>query len=606
MRDVLHHRGPDDSGLLLAPGVALGSRRLAILDLSPRGHMPMSTPDGRYTIVYNGEAYNFRSLRPALEAQGYVFQSDCDTEVVLALYACEGPAMLERLNGMFALAIWDARQRTLFLARDRMGIKPLYYAFHDGGLYFASEEKSLFAAGVPREFDPDTWEELLCFRYVAGERTPYRGVKRLLSGHWMQWQAGDVQVRRWWNLSQRAAALRDHSPADPVSWFRETFDDSVSLRRISDVPVGVLLSGGLDSSSVGASLGSQGATGLASFTVRFDEPGFDEGPLARELAERWSLTPHELTHSLESLLPQLRRATWFNDEPLAHVNYGHLLLISEYAKEWVTVLLSGEAADEVMGGYVRYRPLAYPRMLRAMKPVLPLLAKALGLKGRWQKLARFLSDYSIDQFVMMNSCETLPGELRALGMNPAARYPFREEMLAEARQLYPGEPLRQAMYSDQHAFLCSLLDRNDRMTMGASIECRVPFLDYRLVEALAALPSPALQCRRGKQLMRAAVGHRLPRSILKHRKWGFGVPWSRYLRTRADLREIVEELPNLQPVCDGPFDRDKLTRVVEAFLQGDDSYGAIVLQLVLIVIWHDVCITGNISSGASLSAAPQG
>jgi asparagine synthase (glutamine-hydrolysing) len=590
MRDVLHHRGPDDSGLYLGPGVALGSRRLSILDLSPRGHMPMSTPEGRYSIVYNGEAYNFRGLRPALEKAGYAFQSDGDTEVVLALYATEGPAMLERLNGMFAFAIWDAQDRTLFLARDRLGIKPLYYAYHDGGLYFASEEKALFAAGVPRSFDGDTWEELLCFRYVAGERTPYVGVKRLLPGHWMQWQAGEAKTHRWWDLSQRARALRDHVPADPVGWFRETFDDSVSLRRISDVPVGVLLSGGLDSSSVGASLGSQGAEGLASFTVRFDEPGFDEWPLARELAERWQLTPHEVTHSLETLLPQLRRATWFNDEPLAHVNYGHLLLISEYAKQWVTVLLSGEAADEVMGGYVRYRPLAYPGLLRAMKPVLPLVASALGLKGRWQKLARFLSTDSIDQFVMMNSCDTLPGDLEALGMNPTRRYPFRERILEEAKHLYPGEPQRQAMYSDQHGFLCSLLDRNDRMTMGASIECRVPFLDYRLVEGLASLSSSALQCRRGKQLMRQAVGDRLPKSILQHRKWGFGVPWSHYLRTRSDLKELVEELPNLQPVCAGPFERNKLQAVLRSFLHGDDSHGALVLQLVLIAIWHDVCI----------------
>lgn len=603
MRDVLHHRGPDDSGLLLAPGVALGSRRLAILDLSPRGHMPMSTPDGRYTIVYNGEAYNFRSLRPALEARGYRFVSDCDTEVVLALYATEGPAMLSKLNGMFAFAIWDAQERTLFLARDRLGIKPLYYAFHNGALYFASEEKSLFAAGVPREFDSSTWEELLCFRYVAGERTPFSGVKRLLPGHWMQWRAGEARTHRWWNLSERAQALRGSTPSDPVRWFRETFDNSVSLRRISDVPVGVLLSGGLDSSSVGASLGAQGAEGLASFTVRFDEPGYDEGPLARELAERWHLTPHEVTHSHDDLLPQLRRATWLNDEPLAHVNYGHLLLISEYAKPWVTVLLSGEAADEVMGGYVRYRPLARPGLLALAKPVLPLLTKALGLKGRWQKLARFLAGCSLDQFVMMNSCETLPGDLEALGMKPSGQFPFRQQVLEEAKRLYPAEPLRQAMYSDQHAFLCSLLDRNDRMTMGASIECRVPFLDYRLVEMLAALSSEGLRCRNGKELLRAAVGDRLPASILKHRKWGFGVPWNKYLRSRGDLRAIVENLPDLPPISDGPFDRSRLQAAVTAFLGGDDSHGPLMLQLVLIAIWHEVCIRGSLAYGARVATA---
>src|SRR5262245_18287546 len=187
MRDSLIHRGPDDAGHYLAPGVALGSRRLAILDLSERGHMPMSTPDGRYQIIHNGEIYNYRELRSGLEARGYTFRSNTDTEVLLWLYMAEGPTMLDRLNGMFAFAIWDSQERRLFLARDRLGIKPLYYAYYKGALYFASEEKALFAADVPVQFDHDTWEELLCFRYVAGERTPFVGVQRLLPGHYLFW-----------------------------------------------------------------------------------------------------------------------------------------------------------------------------------------------------------------------------------------------------------------------------------------------------------------------------------------------------------------------------------------------------------------------------------
>jgi asparagine synthase (glutamine-hydrolysing) len=310
-------------------------------------------------------------------------------------------------------------------------------------------------------------------------------------------------------------------------------------------------------------------------------------------------------------MEQVRRASWFNDEPLAHVNHGHLLLISEYAKPWVTVLLSGEGADEVMGGYVRYRPLYFPTLLNLARPVFPPVARALGLGRRWDKLSRFLALGSIDRAVLMNSCDTLPDDLEAIGMTPSRRYPFREEILAEAHALFPGEPVRQVMYSDQHAFLCSLLDRNDRMTMGASIECRVPFLDYRLVEGLAGLSSQALlSFRESKHLLRKSLGSRLPKAILEHRKWGFGVPWSRYLRERPDFMEVLHELPNLKPVCDGPFDRARLKAVLQSFLSGDDRQQALVLQLVLIAIWHDVCVrtgvapTGNGSAALGHSNAP--
>jgi asparagine synthase (glutamine-hydrolysing) len=206
----------------------------------------MSTPDGRYWIAYNGAVYNYKELRPALESRGYTFRSNTDTEVLLNLYVDQGPAMLNQLNGMFVFAVWDEHERTLFLARDRLGVKPVYYTNHEGALFFASEEKALFAAGVSLRFDPGVWEELLCFRYVAGERTPFVGVKRLLPGHYLLWKNGAIQTRRWWNLAERADAIRGGLPRDISLWYRETFDSAVDLRRISDVPVGVLLSGGLD------------------------------------------------------------------------------------------------------------------------------------------------------------------------------------------------------------------------------------------------------------------------------------------------------------------------------------------------------------------------
>jgi asparagine synthase (glutamine-hydrolysing) len=592
MRDVMEHRGPDDAGLYVDAGAALGSRRLAIMDLSPRGHMPMQTPDGRYTIVYNGEVYNFREMRPALAARGYQFVSDCDTEVLLALYAEHGPAMLDRLNGMFSFAVWDSLERTLFLARDHVGIKPLYYAWHNQAFYFASEEKALFAAGVPASFDTATWEELLCFRFVAGERTPFTGVRRLLPGHSLIVRDGEARGQRWWNLAERARDMADSLPGQPDAWLRETFDDSVRMRRISDVPIGVLLSGGLDSSSVAASLASQEAGQVSTFTVRFDEAQFDEGDLAHQVMRRWNLKGHEITVEPDTLVEQLAPASWLNDEPLAHGSDMHLLAIAQHAKPKVTVLLSGEGADELLGGYVRYKPLCHPALLSIGRQLLPAFASQLPIGGRLRKLAGQLAIGSLRDLMLFNSSEIVPDDLHALGMQPNRSHPAREAILDEAAVLYPGELARQAMYLDQHTFLCSLLDRNDRMTMGASIECRVPFLDPRLVIGLAAMPSSMLQPGRRKRLLRQAVGDRLPPAVLHQPKWGFGVPWNTYLSTVPAFRELVRTLPDAEPIVSGPFSRPHVKAVMTSFLNGDTRQALLVRQLLAVSTWYGAALPG--------------
>ena len=589
MRDTMTYRGPDDAGYYLAPGIALGSRRLAILDLSAQGHMPMRTSDGRYWITYNGEVYNYREFKPLLESRGYTFRSTGDTEVLLNLYASEGPAMLDRLNGMFCFAIWDSQERTLFVARDRLGIKPLYYAWHQSTFCFASEEKALFAAGVPLQFDHDTLEELLCFRYVAGKRTPFVGVQRLMPGHYLLWRDGAIQDCRWWNLAERAQERREALPADPLRWYRETLDDAINLRRISDVPVGVLLSGGLDSSSVAASLALQAGSGVASFTVRFSQAGYDESPLAKQVAQRWNLDYHDLEIESTDLIEWLEQAIWLNDEPLVHGNDLHLLAISKYAKPRVTVLLSGEGADETLGGYVRYQPLRFPWLLNAARLLLPTVTQAFGVNGRVAKLSRFLSLDSLKQFVLLNACDVLPQDITRLGMNPAIHFPYREQVLAEAESLYPHDWMRQAMYSDQHTFLCSILDRNDRMTMGASIECRVPFLDYRLVETLAALPSSVLLSgTQTKRMLRESARDRLPMSVLRHRKWGFGVPWRDYMRQSEELRDALDRMPDSSLLMDSSADRKKVRQMVEGFFAGNNHSFSLLFQVFMIAEWWNV------------------
>ncbi len=589
MRDTITYRGPDDAGNYLEPGVGLGSRRLAILDLSERGHMPMSTPDGRFWITYNGEVYNYRELRVTLEARGHRFHSNTDTEVILRLYAEEGPAMLDQLNGMFAIGIWDSKERTLFLARDHIGIKPLYYALQDNQLYFASEQKALFAAGVKAEFDQSTWEELLCFRFAAGEATPFVGVKRLVPGHYLLWKDGDIEIRRWWHLAERAQEIKGQLRRDPIQWYKEVFDESVLMRRISDVPVGVLLSGGLDSGSIAASLAYQTSSKIATFTVRFKEAGYDEGPLAKQIADQWGLEYHELIVSPDELMSRLHDAAWLNDEPQVHANDLHIWAISQYAKPLVTVLLSGEGSDETLGGYVRYQPLRFPFAMSLARPVLPFVASSMRLNARWGKLSKFLALGSMNDFVMFNSCDTLPADLEAIGMVPKLEFPYRQQVMAEARSLYPGEPMRQAMYSDQHTFICSLLDRNDRMTMGASIECRVPFLDRRIVQGVAALPSSVvLSGRRGKNILRQSIGLQLPKDVQNNRKWGFGVPWNRYLRQLPEFRDLVLKLPDLDPIREGPFNASLLRNVLNEFLKGGNQHEALVRQLFMITIWYQV------------------
>ena len=586
MGDSIIHRGPDDAGEYVAPGVALGSRRLSILDLSPRGRMPMQSSDGRYWITYNGEVYNYHGLRAGLESRGYFFRSDTDTEVVVNLFAENGSTMLESLNGMFAVAIWDTVDRKLFLARDRMGVKPLYYSCNQEGLWFASEQKALFGAGLKPDVNEQVWEELICFRYLAGDQTPFRNVKRLLPGHWLTWRSGEREIRRWWSLGERAASVRDDMPADAASWYRRTFDDSIRLRRISDVPIGVLLSGGLDSSSVAASLAEQAGSDVASFTVRFREQDYDEGPVARSVAGRWRLNQQELTPDPRDLYDRLSAVCRLSDEPPAHGSDVYVLAIAKHAKSRVTVLLSGEGGDETLGGYVRYRPLRHPLLLRAAK-LGSGLSSMMPLNGRLAKLAKFLKLARLRDLVLYNACDVLPADLAHIGWSRSAEFAYRETVMDEAERYAPGDLLRQAMYNDQHTFLCSLLDRNDRMTMGASIECRVPFLDYRLVEGVASLTSSALFAGRGsKPLLRRALGHRLPSQVLRYRKWGFAVPWSQYLRELPAFVDLLNGLPNGEPFVSLPLDRKRLRAVVENFLLGDTQHTGLVHQLAVLGIWY--------------------
>ncbi len=588
MRDCLFHRGPDDAGIYLKKNVGLGSRRLSILDLSANGHMPMSTPDGRFWIVYNGEVYNFAELRSDLEAQGVNFRSHSDTEVILYLYQRYGPPMLERCNGMFALAIWDTLEETLFLARDRMGVKPLYYVCNPEGFYFASEEKAFFTAGLCAEFDENIATELLFFRYVSGENTPYKGVRRLLPGHYLLFEHGQITIKRWYNLAEKIDPnLGTRSRAKAIEQFIEIFDDSIRLRRISDVPVGSLLSGGLDSGSMTATMAQQAGSGVSTFTVRFADGAYDEGNYAKELTDRWNLDYQELYLPPEELPEMLRQATYLLDEPLVHGHDPHLLAISRMAKQKVSVLLSGEGADEIMAGYVRYLLFRYPQwLIDSISTFSNTLERTRLLPRRLHKVAQLLKFKSPNDRLVFSSAELLPYQFDLLAIPPLE---YRYQLAEEAQKVY-SEPLRQVMYYGQHTYLQSLMDRNDRMTMGASIECREPFLDYRLVEWAANLPTAVLYEKAvGKAVMRRAMKKRLPENILKHKKWGFGVPWQSYLRSNPIFLEKIRLLATGKLKTRLRLD-SKVKASARSFLDGNDNMLPLVRQYLFFDTWQEVCL----------------
>lgn len=589
MRDRLIHRGPDDAGTYINQNVGLGSRRLSILDLSVSGHMPMSTPDQCFWIVHNGEIYNFQELRSTLEAQGVQFRSNCDTEVLLYLYQRHGPKMLDLCNGMFAFAIWDNTQKSLFLARDRMGIKPLYYALNANGLYFASEEKALFAAGIAREFNESSAAELLFFRCIAGEKTPYQGVQRLLPGNFMIYQDGKTTIHRWYNLSEKIDSngqIADKMQAQEE--FKELFDSSIRLRRISDVPVGTLLSGGLDSSSMTAAMARQAGAGISTFTVRFKDEAYDEGEYARELTKQWDLDYHELYLPEPDLPEMLRQSTYFLDEPLMHGHDPHLLAISRMAKQKVTVLLSGEGADEILSGYVRYLFFRSPQwIVNKLSAASRYFSKDGIFPGRIQKAVQLLNLRSDIDRIVYSSAELMPHQFNGK-IIPDLEY--RYQIAEEAQKAY-SDPVRQVMYYDQHTYLQSLNDRNDRMTMGASVECREPFQDYRLLEWAANLPTKLLyESGVGKAVLRNSMNQTLPKSILKHKKWGFGVPWHTYLRENPVFYEKIQALSKGK-LKTRLIHNDTIESGAQSFLEGIDHFLPLIRQYVFFDIWQDVCLS---------------
>ncbi len=584
MRDSLEHRGPDDKGLFIENNIGFGHRRLSILDVSLAGHQPFLSEDGRYVMVYNGEIYNFKEFYPELKSNGFDIRTTSDTEVLMKLFQLHGLKMLNRLNGMFAFAIWDKLEKKLTLVRDRMGVKPLYYSFYNETLYFASEQKALFTAGVPLKMAQDGLEEYIFNRFVAGENTLYQNVKKVLPGHIMTiYESGKTTVEKWWNLKKEIQNQPEIK--NPVEWFRETFDDSVKMRMVSDVPVGVMLSGGLDSSSILASLHHQKYKDIQTFNIGFKEKEHNEAHLAKMMAKKFDYGFQTMQLEDKNLYDQLINATYFQDEPIMHLSEPHLLAVSQMAKPSVKVLLSGEGADELMGGYVRYKALQYPSLLNSIATIgnLDVFTK----QPRYEKLTRYAQIIKKSDLVLYNGSNIYPNDIaETFGINTPPSNEYRKKIYKEAKSLYPGNLRRQALYFDQHTYLCSLLDRNDRCTMGASIECREPFLDPRLIVGLGSLEDKWLFTgKKWKFILKKAMEERLPDEILKFKKVGLSAPWGDYITKSPAFKDELDSFSKSDLFQIPYFEHINIKKLVQNLQKGDVTMTPYIMPLFMMHIW---------------------
>ena len=602
MGDSIRHRGPDDGGLAIAGRAGFAHRRLSIIDLAG-GHQPMASQDRSMWIAYNGELYNFRELRAELEQRGHVFETRSDTEVVLQAYAAWGEACVERLRGMFAFAVWDQRRQRLFLARDRMGIKPLYYALRDDELLFGSEIKALIAAGVQAELNRAVIPEFLATRYTAGDETFFRGVRKLLPAHSLTWTpALGARTRCYWTLPREVAdtggTLHDHAVE-----VRERLEEAVSSHLVSDVPVGLFLSGGLDSSGLAALMAPMVSDPVHTFSVGFDEAGYSELGYARRVAASIGAVHRDVVISADQFFGALPSLIWHEDEPIAFPSSVPLNFVSNLARGDVKVVMTGEGADELFLGYNRYRVTALnERLGRVWDRVLPA-----GLREAARRSVPHMPA-SVRRY-LDRSFVAKSGSVRELFCENFSVFndKMRDELLAgsgsdgpdphaRALSLYgaaPGGDLERMAYADLQTYLVELLMKQDQMSMAASIESRVPFLDHRFVEYAASLPARfKVRGWTTKAVLREALRPIVPQEVLTRKKMGFPVPVGRWCRER--FRPLVDEFVlGARTRERGLFDGAYLARLAGEHQAGVWDHGDRLWLLINLEMWQRLYVDGE-------------
>jgi asparagine synthase (glutamine-hydrolysing) len=580
MCGAIVHRGPDEEGVYIGEGVAIGMRRLSIIDLEG-GHQPMSNEDGTIWIVFNGEIYNYRELRRDLERNGHTFRTDSDTETIVHLYEDLGARCVERLRGMFGFAIWDERKRQLLIARDRLGIKPMYYAERNGELVFSSELKPILTLGhIPRSVDWGAAHHLFTFMSTPSDQSIVEGVKKLEPACVAIGKPGQpLQIEKYWDVEFRPNETA--TEAELVEQLRALLAESVTLHQVSDVPVGAFLSGGLDSSAVVALMAQPAAGRLKTFSIGFAESEFDELPYARDVATRFGTDHHDLVlrPDVVSIVEDL---TWYLDEPFGDTSAIPTYMVSKLASEHVKVVLSGDGGDELFAGYDKYvvegRERAYDRIPKALRAIGGAVGRAMpdGAMGR-----RFLQHLALEGPRRYLDASTMfrSAELGKLFQGDAYRRLAQHDPLAQSlRALQHGgeDWLASVQYRDLHTYLpLDILTKVDRATMAHSLEARPPLLDHRLVEFAATVPARfRLHNGTTKYLFKQAMRGILPDAIIDRQKHGFAVPLAHWFR--GDLAGFTRDLLFSTRCRErGFFD----TRYIERLLQLNDRGRNLDLQL---------------------------
>jgi asparagine synthase (glutamine-hydrolysing) len=607
MTDSIRHRGPDDSGFYHDACAGLGFRRLSIIDVAG-GHQPMANEDGDLWIVFNGEIFNHAALRPELEAAGHRYQNRSDTETILHAYEEYGARCVERFRGMFAFALWDRDRRKLFCARDRLGIKPFYY-FWNGRLFaFASEIKALLEhPAISAELEAELLPEYLAFGYTSEERTLFRGIRKLAPGHHltldMRADRPEPRIERYWNVPEPAAEER----RDDREWIEETrarLEETVRMRLMSDVPLGMFLSGGVDSSAIAALIKRMTGGPVKTFAVGYEEAQFSELSYAAEVARAIGTDHHEVTVGMEEFFNALPRMVWHEDEPIAWPSSVSLYFVSKLAAEQVKVVLTGEGSDELFGGYERYRwqlwnrraasawgivPEGVRKWTRFEIGTSPLLKASLRRKLGHTFLGR---EGSIESLFLDNfyCAFSNAGQNRLLASPAGAVYRNYLQYWGERPQ---ASPLSRMLFADQKTYLVELLMKQDQMSMAASIESRVPFLDHPLVEFAARIPD-RLKIHGGTQkyILKKAVEDLLPQSITYRKKMGFPTPLRQWLLDprAAPLYAALQEPDGFLASL---LDLREVEGLIQRHRSGVEDATDRIWRLVNLQLWGDLFLTGK-------------
>ena len=604
MCDVIRHRGPDDQGWITKGNYGIGMRRLSIIDLFT-GRQPISNEDGSIWIVFNGEIYNHMELRDELVKKGHTFQTKCDTEAIVHAYEEYGEDCPKKLNGMFGFAILDQKKQTLFLARDRLGIKPLYY-YHDSGKFaFGSELKSILQVeNIPREVDRRALDIFLTFEYIPSPYSIFEGIRKLPPGHSLTLKDGRITIKEYWDLRFD----EKETPEDELcEQLLDLFQDAVKIRLMSDVPLGAFLSGGIDSSAIVAMMSRVMDRPVKTFSIAFKEDTYNESHYAQQIANRFN-TEHHVEVIEPNALELTEKLVGFLDEPFGDFSIFPTYLVSKMARKHVTVSLSGDGGDELFAGYDTYLANKagrvygkLPELLRgAMPPILNCIPPSEKKKGLINRAKRFVEGMQLPPdlehtrwMIFLQEAEKAKlysNDVQDV-LNDSDSFEFIRSYF---NRVNTTDSLNRQLYVDIKSYLVDdILVKVDRMSMAASLEARVPFLDHRFVEFTATIPSRLkLQGKNTKYLLKKAMGDILPPQILNRGKEGFSIPIKNWLKT--DLKSLMLEVLEPQKIKrEGFFNANYVERLKKEHLSGKENHSHRLWSMMVFGIWQDLYLRGD-------------